>query len=338
VRAPDFWRRDGGRVIPGLLAPFSAVFHLGARLRKAMAKPWRAPVPVICVGNLTVGGAGKTPTVLALADRLQASGLRVGCLSRGYGGRLHGPVQVDPARHAAADVGDEPLLLARAAPTWIARDRKDGARVAIGEGVDVVLLDDGLQNRALAHDIALVVVDAGYGFGNGRLLPAGPLREPIAAGLARATAVVLIGEDRGGLAAELAGKVATVLTAQLVADDDALALKGRKVFAFAGIGRPEKFFATLGELGAQLVERVAFADHHAYTPDEAMRLVEAAEACGAVPVTTAKDFVRLPEGAARMVTPVRVHLRFDQPDALDRVLKPALPPGSGFDQKGGEHG
>ena len=326
MRAPDFWRRDGGRVLPLLLAPFSAAFQLAAGLRKYTAKPWRAPVPVICVGNLTVGGAGKTPTVLALADRLQAFGLRVGCLSRGYGGRLRGPVQVDPARHAAADVGDEPLLLARAAPTWIARDRKDGARAAIGEGVDVVILDDGLQNPALRHDVALVVVDAGYGFGNGRLLPAGPLREPVAAGLARSSAVVLIGEDRDDLAADLAGRVPAVLTAQLVADDDALALKGRKVLAFAGIGRPAKFFATLRELGAEVVETAAFADHHAYTPDQTMQLIEAAQACDAVPVTTAKDFVRLPEGAARMVTPVRVHLRFDQPEALDRVLRPALQP------------
>ena len=324
MRAPEFWRRDGGRLAPRLLAPFSAAFHLAARLRKSTTKPWRAPVPVICVGNLTVGGAGKTPTVLALADRLQAQGLRVGCLSRGYGGQLRGPVQVDPQRHTAADVGDEPLLLAATAPTWIARDRKDGARVAIAEGVDVVVLDDGLQNPALVHDIALVVVDAGYGFGNGRLLPAGPLREPVAAGLARASAVVLIGDDRDRLAAALQGRVPEVLTARLVPDDAALRLKGRKVLAFAGIGRPAKFFATLAELGAEVVETVPFADHHAYTPDEAMRLVEAAQKQGAVPVTTAKDFVRLPEGAARMVTALRVHLRFDRPDALGRVLDPAL--------------
>jgi tetraacyldisaccharide 4'-kinase len=321
MRAPDFWHHDAGRLAPRLLAPLSAVFHAAARLRARTVTPWRAPVPVICVGNLTVGGAGKTPTVLALADRLQAAGLRVGCLSRGYGGALRGPVQVDPARHTAADVGDEPLLLAAAAPSWIARDRKDGARVAVAEGVDVLILDDGLQNPALVHDIVFVVVDAGYGFGNGRLLPAGPLREPIDEGLRRAAAVVLIGDDRRRLGAALSARV-PVLRAQLVPDDAALRLKGQKVLAFAGIGRPAKFFDTLEQLGAELVARVEFADHHPYTPDDAMRLVESAQRLGASPVTTAKDFVRLPKDSRRMVTAVHVHLRFDEPERLAQLLEP----------------
>ena len=321
MRAPDFWQADGGGLTPRLLSPLSAVFGAAARLRARAITPWRAPVPVICVGNLTVGGAGKTPTVLALADRLQAAGLRIGCLSRGYGGRLRGPVEVDRTQHTAADVGDEPLLLAEAAPTWIARNRKDGAQVAIAEGVDVLILDDGLQNRTLVHDIALVVVDGGFGFGNGRLLPAGPLREPIDEGLRRATAVILIGDDPGRLAGSI-GAQAPVLRAQLVPDDAALRLKGAKVLAFAGIGRPAKFFETLEQLGVDVVRRVEFADHHPYTPDEAMRLIEDAQRLGAVPVTTAKDFVRLPSGSQRMVTAVRVQLRFDDPDRLDRILQP----------------
>jgi tetraacyldisaccharide 4'-kinase len=321
MRAPEFWHDDTGRLAPRLLAPFSAVFAAAARLRARAATPWRAPVPVVCVGNLTVGGAGKTPTVLALAERLHAAGLRVGCLSRGYGGVLRGPVQVEPQRHTAGEVGDEPLLLAAAAPTWIARDRKDGARVAIGEGIDVLILDDGLQNPALVHDIALVVVDAGYGFGNGRLLPAGPLRESIDHGLGRATAVVLIGDDQRRLAAAFDGRL-PVLRAQLVPDDAACRLAGQNVLAFAGIGRPAKFFATLEGLGAHVVQRVAFADHHRYTVDETMRLVEEAQRQGAVPVTTAKDFVRLPEGSQRMVTAVRVRLQFDDPVRLDRILEP----------------
>jgi len=323
MRAPEFWHDDRGRLAPYLLAPLSAVFAAAARLRARAARPWRAPVPVICVGNLTVGGAGKTPTVLTLARRLAASGLRVGCLSRGYGGTERGPVEVDPQHHGAREVGDEPLLLAEAAPTWIARDRKDGARVAIAEGIDVLILDDGLQNRALVQDLAFVVVDAGYGFGNSRLLPAGPLREPIDQGLARAAAVVLIGDDRDGLARRLGARV-PVLTARLVADEAARHLAGRKVLAFAGIGRPAKFFETLHQLGAQLVDRVEFADHHRYTADEAMRLVEDAQRQGALPVTTAKDFVRLPEGARCMVTAVRVELQFDDPARLDEILRPSL--------------
>lgn len=323
MHAPEFWHDDTGRLAPRLLAPLSAVFAAGARLRARATTPWRAPVPVICVGNLTVGGAGKTPTVLALADRLQAMGLRVGCLSRGYGGTLRGPVQVDPQQHTARAIGDEPLLLAEAAPTWVARDRKDGARDAVADGVDVLILDDGLQNRALVYDAALVVIDAGYGFGNGRLLPAGPLRETVDDGLKRAAAVVLIGDDRQGLAARLSARV-PVLRAQLLPDDAALRLAGRKVVAFAGIGRPAKFFDTLEQLGAQVVDRIAFADHHRYTVDEVMRVIEAAQHAGATPVTTAKDFVRLPEDSRRMVTPVRVRLRFDDPGRLDTILAPAL--------------
>jgi tetraacyldisaccharide 4'-kinase len=323
MRAPEFWHDDSGRLAPRLLAPLSAVFATAARLRARATTPWRAPVPVICVGNLTVGGAGKTPTVLALAQRLRAAGLRVGCLSRGYGGSQHGPVEVDPRRQNANEVGDEPLLLAEAAPTWIARDRKDGARVAITEGIDVLILDDGLQNRSLVHDLAFVVVDAGYGFGNNRLLPAGPLREPVDEGLARAAAVVLIGDDRQGLARRIGARV-PVLMARLVPDEDAHRLARRKVLAFAGIGRPAKFFETLERLGAEMVQRVEFADHHRYTVDEAMRLVEDAQHADAVPVTTAKDFVRLPDGARRMVTAVRVALQFDDPARLDEILAPCL--------------
>jgi tetraacyldisaccharide 4'-kinase len=249
-------------------------------------------------------------------------GVGVGCVWGGLGGRARGPLEVDPQRHGAADVGDEPLLLARAAPTWIARDRKAGARAAIAEGSDMVVLDDGLQNPALRYDASLIVVDAGYGFGNRRLLPAGPLRETIDDGLARATAIVLIGDDPHGLARELQSR-APVLRAHLVPDDAALALKGRRVLAFAGIGRPEKFFDTLAALGATVVDRVAFADHHPYTADDAMRLVEDAERRDAVPVTTAKDFVRLPEGSQRMVTAIGVSLRFDEPQRLDDILKQA---------------
>ncbi len=326
MRPPEFWHRGSGGVAAQLLAPVACLVAAAASLRRRVTTPWRAPVPVICVGTLTVGGAGKTPTVLALADLLQARGLRVSCLSRGYGGTHRGPVEVDPARHTAAEVGDEPLLLARAAPTWIGRDRKDTARLAVAEGADLLILDDGLQNPTLHHDLDLVVVDAGYGFGTGRVLPAGPLREPVAQGLARAAAVILIGDDRHGLAGWLArpesGLRGPVLRAHLVPDDDALRLKGRKVLAFAGIGRPEKFFATLVELGAEIVAHQSFADHHRFDEDEAMRLVEMAQRLGAIPVTTAKDSVRLPPDARRMVTAVSVHLRFDDDEALARLLEP----------------
>jgi tetraacyldisaccharide 4'-kinase len=321
MRAPEFWHGSPAGLAATLLAPLGAAYGALGRWRGVGVTPWRAPVPVICVGNLTVGGAGKTPTVLALAERLQARGLAVASLSRGYGGRERGPLQVDPARHTAAEVGDEPLLLARVAAAWIARDRKDGARAAIAEGADVVLLDDGLQNLSLHKHLSLVVIDAGYGFGNGRLLPAGPLREPVARGLSRASAVVLIGNGEMPVAPSL-----PVLRARLVPDDAAHSLKGRRVVAFAGIGRPEKFAETLRGLSAELVSLTPFPDHHPYSDVEVSRLADDAQRADATLVTTEKDFVRVPEKLRPALTTVGVRLRFDEPEKLDALLEPVLRP------------
>ena len=323
MRAPEFWHRRDSSLPATLLAPFAAVYDALARLRSWRTTPWRAPVPVICVGNLTVGGAGKTPTVLALAEHLKHAGLEIACLSRGYGGRESGPLLVNPDKHSAADVGDEPLLLAQVAPTWIARDRRDGARMAIAEGADIVLLDDGLQNPSLRKHLSLVVVDGGYGFGNGRVLPAGPLREPVERGLARAAAVVLIGEDTCGVAAALPPGL-PLLRARLEPDENALRLRGRSVIAFAGIGRPAKFFQTLREIGADVLAVTEFPDHHPYAEPEIMRLVESAQHRRATLVTTAKDFVRLPAASRAQVTVAGVRLRFADMAALDRVLAPTL--------------
>lgn len=323
MRAPEFWHTPSRSLPAALLAPLGAAYGTLARLRDWGTTPWRAPVPIVCVGNLTVGGAGKTPTVLAVAERLMSQGLEVACLSRGYGGRERGPLLVDPARHTAADVGDEPLLLAGVAPTWIARDRRDGAQAAIAEGADIVLLDDGLQNPSLRKDLSLVVVDGGYGFGNGRVLPAGPLREPAERGLARAAAVVLIGDDARDVAKVLPAGL-PILRARLEPDAAALHLRGRSVIAFAGIGRPAKFLQTLREIGAEVIDVTEFADHHPYTAAEVMRLAETARCRQATLVTTAKDLVRLPEPARSLATAVGVRLRFADPAALDRLLMPLL--------------
>ena len=317
MRAPDFWRRDGA--LAHALAPLSWAWAAGARARQAAAKPERVGAPVVCVGNLTVGGSGKTPTVLALLDRLHARGRRPHALTRGYGGSLPGPIRVEPG-HTAAQVGDEALLLAQSAPTWASRDRPAGARLAVAAGADVIVLDDGFQNPALAKDLSLVVVDGGYGFGNGRLLPAGPLREPIEQGLARADAIVLVLPALSERPAPLPATGLPVLRARLMPEPQAEGLAGLRVLAFAGIGRPEKFFATLVELRAQVVKAHAFADHHAYAAHEVMSLVEEAQRLGAVPVTTAKDAVRLPIEARAMVQVLRVALEFEAPAALEALL------------------
>jgi tetraacyldisaccharide 4'-kinase len=321
MRAPDFWGPGrGGRIAP-LVAPLTWLWRLGGAIKRSTVRPRRIGIPVICVGNLVAGGAGKTPICLDLAHRLSAGGCAVHLLTRGHGGRLAGPLRVDPARHTAAEVGDEALLLARAGPCWVARDRAAGARAAEAAGADLLVMDDGFQNPSLEKDLSLLVVDGGYGFGNGRVIPAGPLREPVEDGLARAGAAVLMGPDRLNLKGRLAERL-PVLTARTVPTPEALALKSETVLAFAGIGRPAKFLDTLNEIGCRVVALRPFPDHHRYTEDEIMRLAEAAIAAGATLVTTEKDLVRLPAEAQAMATPVGIEIAWDDEAALDVVLAP----------------
>jgi tetraacyldisaccharide 4'-kinase len=318
MRSPEFWERPGLR--PALLAPLGHLYAAIGRMRRRIVRPWRAPVPVVCVGALTAGGAGKTPTAIAVARRLAAMGRKPHILTRGYKGRLAGPVQVDIRSHTSREVGDEALLLAEAAPTWVARNRIAGARSAVAAGADVLVLDDGFQNPHLAKDLSLVVIDGGQGVGNGRLLPAGPLRESIARGLERAQAVVLVGKDRTGLAARVPRKL-PLLRARLVPDTAGAAiLRGKRVLAFAGIGRPQKFLDSLQEVGAKVVEQRLFADHHAYRVAELEALMAAAAKLDAIPVTTAKDAVRVPPGGCDKLRVLDVALAFDRPDELDGLL------------------
>ncbi|MHA1107762.1 MAG: tetraacyldisaccharide 4'-kinase, partial [Alphaproteobacteria bacterium] len=307
MRAPDFWARPGG--LSTLLAPAGAAWAAAAAMRRSWSQPWQAPVPVICIGNINTGGAGKTPLALTLGAYLKQAGRAPHFISRGYGGSLEGPVAVDPARHDAADVGDEPLLLAEIAPTWIARDRKAAAQAAVAAGADIIVMDDGLQNFTLVKDVSVIAIDGGYGFGNGRVMPAGPLREPLDSGLARADAAVLIGPDETGCA-NRASRSIPVFAARMVPlpgpSHDEIA--GKTVVAFAGIARPAKFYATLAEIGCTLAATRDFADHHCYRPDEIMAICEQAAALGALPVTTAKDAARLPPPARSMVKILHVGL------------------------------
>jgi tetraacyldisaccharide 4'-kinase len=313
MRAPDFWDGDDllSRALVAALTPLGALY--GATVRwKSNGAPWRASVPVICVGNLTAGGTGKTPVAIALAGMARAKGKNPFFLTRGYGGRAAGPLVV--AGHSAAEVGDEPLLLAAAAPTVVSRDRPAGARLALERGADVVVMDDGHQNFTLAKDLSLVVVDGERGFGNGRILPAGPLREKVVQGLARADAVIVMG---GGNIA-LAGFTGPVLRARLEPEGEDW--KGRRVVAFAGIGRPEKFFATLRGLGADIVHTMSFGDHHPYTQEDLDRLHSLAGREGARLVTTAKDLVRLAPAARQGIATLPVHAVIDPQPVVDGLL------------------
>ncbi len=321
MRAPEFWTRRG--LASTLLAPAGALYAAAGVGRRWLVRPLTAPVPVISVGNLVAGGAGKTPVALALAERVAALGGEVHFLSRGYGGTKAGPLRVDPEVHSVRDVGDEALLLARAAPTWIATDRPAGAAAAVAGGARIIVMDDGHQNPSLTKDLSLVVIDTAYGYGNRRIIPAGPLREPVSWGLARAQAVVMVGEDEGpGFPAPRDGFA--VLRATLEPVPDTADLAGRRVYAFAGIGRPAKFFRTLERMGADVVARRSFGDHHMYRPAEAAALIAEARSMDAVPVTTAKDAVRLPHDVREGVTVVEVAIRWREPADVDTLLAPLV--------------
>ncbi len=290
-----------------------------------MARPGRrAGAPVVCVGNFVAGGAGKTPAAMALARLLIDEGRRVAFLSRGYGGvKRVEPVQVDLNVHDARTVGDEPLLLARVAPCWVGADRVRGATMAVEAGAQVLLLDDGLQNPALAKDLAFAVVDGEQGFGNGLCIPAGPLRAPVEAQAAHVQGLIMIGgEEAAALAISAAAPGKPILRANLEPDAFAAAtLIGREVVAFAGIARPEKFYATLRRIGAQLVVTRDFADHHVFTEREIEALTDEAARRGALLATTEKDRVRLTGRQAQGVVTLPVMLRFDEPAAVREMLR-----------------
>jgi tetraacyldisaccharide 4'-kinase len=295
---------------------------MGAALRGLLIRPTTASVPVLCIGNLVAGGAGKTPLALAFARHLQAHGRTPHFLTRGYGGREAGPLQVDPKIHSVHDVGDEALLLAAVAPTWIAHNRPKGAAAATAAGADIIVMDDGYQNPSLAKDLSVLAVDGGYGFGNRRVMPAGPLRESLVGGLRRADAAVVIGTDATGALNGIINYSRVFKAAlQPYPEND---VAGETVFAFAGIGRPDKFYATLRLMGCKVSGTRDFSDHHNYNSAEIMRLCEDAAAAGALLVTTEKDFVRLPLEAHHRVKVVPVTLEWDDPSAPDQILEVIL--------------
>ena len=320
MRAPGFWSGERWSPLPLLLSPLAALY--GAATARRMARQgWQAPVPVICCGNATAGGAGKTTLALDLGQRLAGRGIAVHFLLRGYGGRAKGPLRVDLAKHSSRDVGDEALLLAAERPAWVSADRGAGAQAAVAAEAQAIVMDDGLQNPTLEKDLSLLVIDGNYGFGNGWIIPAGPLREPVAAAAARCRAAVLIGEDETGALAKLPPGL-PVLRANLRPGPEAGLLAGQPVYAFCGIANPRKFFATLQEAGAVLAGRQAYADHYPYDEGDLRELLTEADRLRAILVTTRKDFVRIPPAFRARVTVVTVRLEWEEPAAIEALLDP----------------
>ncbi len=333
-RPPAFWDDPSMGWQALMLLPASIVYSIVAARRMRRMPDRAVGVPVICIGNPTVGGAGKTPTAIHVARRLIARGRNPVFLSRGYGGTTKRPTVVDPVKHRAGDVGDEPLLLAEVAPTVVAADRAAGALRAERLG-DVIVMDDGFQNPSLAKDLPILVIDDDAGLGNGMPLPAGPLRAPLGNQIGLARALLLIGSGGKAQVAERAAEMfrLPILRGSLVPDPDVSAqLAGRAVIAFAGIGRPEKFFKTLETTGARIVRRTPFADHHPYSEDEASALIDAAAAADARLVTTEKDLARLSGGAGALAAlqkaatalPVRLEIEDASQAELDRLIDAAL--------------
>ncbi|MEM9784621.1 MAG: tetraacyldisaccharide 4'-kinase [Pseudomonadota bacterium] len=331
MKAPGFWWTPPGEPAwaARVMAPVAALFGLAAWWRRARTVPFVAPVPVICIGNLTAGGTGKTPMVALMLERLSARGIAAHVLLRGHAGRegRTAPHRVEIDRDDAAAVGDEALLHAALAPTWVARDRAAGVKAAVADGAQAIVLDDGLQNPGLAHDMTVVMLDAVQGLGNGRLIPAGPLREAPEPRLSTIDMAVLV-----GAAAARARALAT--WPQIAAADPVgavfqpretgLSLERVRVIAFAGIGRPEKFFETVEALGARLHRAEGFPDHYAYPDAVIRRLIGEAREANALLVTTEKDATRLSPALRREVVVVPVSLVLERPDRLDAALDTAL--------------
>ncbi|MBT8471799.1 MAG: tetraacyldisaccharide 4'-kinase, partial [Marinicaulis sp.] len=314
IREPWFWRSQSAtaRAIQTALSPLSAVYDLGQRARAAMTTPKRAPVPVICVGNATLGGVGKTPFAIALAILLKERSVKAHFLTRGYGGRLKGPIKVNPATHNFEDVGDEALLLARTAPTWVSANRPAGAELA-AKDADMIIMDDGFQNPTIHKDCSILLMSK-TAIGNKKIFPAGPMREPMSRAVARSTLRVIIANNDDETAAS--GDVHTAITRPVNAPTP------QSVIAFCGIGAPEKFFRTLRGQSFEVAQTAAFADHHPYTSADITALRKLAQKNKAALITTEKDAVRLPPEFRDDILVLPITMEIKEPDRLaDEVLK-----------------
>lgn len=314
MQKPNFWTKCG--LLSNSLLPASWLYNTISKAARSRARSWKAPIPVICIGNLTIGGAGKTTVAISICRKLIERGQHPHFLSRGYGRQTTAIQRVDPAKHGIAEVGDEPLLLAQVAPVWVNRDRVTAAKRACAEGATCIIMDDGFQNPGLYKDYSFLVFDGPYGIGNGRIFPAGPMREHLRDGCERADTAVIIGQDLGSISQTLAIPIANAE----ILPKKPLDLSDRKVAAFAGIGRPEKFFETLREMGADLILQKSFPDHHCFSKKEIEDLLLQASKGTAELFTTEKDYVRIPTKFRKHIVSVPIKLVWRDSSIIDQAL------------------
>jgi len=331
-KTPKFWYRTQDTPMPlaeRILAPFSVLYGMLYHLHQRTKTRYKSDIPVICLGNLVAGGTGKTPTAVALLGLITQHKLAKTpfFLSRGYGGAEMGPILVDPKIHTAWDVGDEPLILAQYAPVIVAKDRAEGVKLARAKQADVIIMDDGLQNPGIAKDLRLLVINGEMGFGNGKLLPAGPLRQPLYQGLGKADGYILIGEDTRGIS-PLLHKTKPITHARIAPSGTARPDKAARYLAFAGLGYPDKFFNFLKkDMTLDIVECLRFADHYPYADTDITALKDKAKALNARLITTEKDLMRIPSQARTDIETIQIETLFDEPEALASLLKTVLKSG-----------
>lgn len=313
MKTPNYWKSKNIRAY--LLSPLGYLYQFATALNLAIKKPQQIEKPVICIGNLTAGGTGKTPVSISVAEILKKLGRKPFFVSRGYGGKLHN-VQVDESKHLAQDVGDEPLLLARHAPVIVNPNRYQGAKLALSDGADVIIMDDGFQNPTLKKDLSFLVFDGQFGYGNGMCIPAGPLRESLQSGLKRAQAIIIIGEDKHNLSETF--KDYPVFKGRISAQID----KPEKepIIAFAGIGRPKKFYTSLQNCGFKIYQTIDFPDHHQYTRAELLSLIEKAQQNKCLLYTTSKDFVKIPTDLKRNFKVLEISIQWEDEQKLENFL------------------
>lgn len=314
MQKPNFWTKCG--LLSNSLLPASWLYNTTSKAARSGARSWKAPIPVICIGNLTMGGTGKTTVAISICRKLIERGQHPHFLSRGYGRQTTAIQRVDPAKHSIADVGDEPLLLAQVAPVWVHRDRVTAAKRACAEGATCIIMDDGFQNPGLCKDYSVLVFDGPYGIGNGRIFPAGPMREHLKDGCDRADTAVIIGQDLGSISQTLSIPIANAE----ILPKKPLDLSDRKVAAFAGIGRPEKFFETLREMGADVILQKSFPDHHCFSKKEIEDLLLQASKGTAELFTTEKDYVRIPTKFRKHIVSVPIKLVWRDSSIIDQAL------------------